>query len=175
MKRPLFNGLALLAVVYLVVMVTSGEQMRQAQFVAFEAKGLLAQDPSTVHALQLQSGGRSVELKRAGNGWQQDGKPVAEVLAPRVALAVKFLHTAEPVRVIEAAAMAGTKDDEYGFGADSLRVTASLVGGGSLALTFGRQTPEGSVQYLRLDGDDRVYLMSRFVGEEWEAVWAGLQ
>ena len=34
-------------------------------------------------------------------------------------------------------------------------------------MRFGARNPEEYLQYMRLDGDARLYLMSRFVGEEW--------
>ncbi len=32
---------------------------------------------------------------------------------------------------------------------------------------FGGTNPEGFLQYMRIEGDSRVYLMSRFIGAEW--------
>ena len=41
--------------------------------------------------------------------------------------------------------------------------------GGEPVLTarFGEFNPEGYLQYMRIDGNPRLYLMSRFVGGEW--------
>ena len=35
---------------------------------------------------------------------------------------------------------------------------------------FGEFNPEGYLQYMRIDGNPRLYLMSRFVGGEWSEV-----
>ena len=37
---------------------------------------------------------------------------------------------------------------------------------------FGDFNPEGYLQYMRIDGDPRLYLMSRFVGGEWSETMA---
>ena len=41
-----------------------------------------------------------------------------------------------------------------------------------IAVNFGIDNPEGSAQYMSVDGRDGVYLISRFVGTEWSAVAA---
>ena len=175
MSARLWNLLAVLAVIYLGVMALGGEQMQQAQFVKFEAKGLLAEDPAVVKSVVLRRGEASVTLLRGAQGWTREGVVVAATLQPRVDLAVKFLHTAGPVRRIEAAAMGDTTQGELGFDASALTVTAQLDTTRVFTFTLGARTPEGSLQYLRVAGEEAVYLMSGFVGEEWEALWAGLQ
>ena len=50
-------------------------------------------------------------------------------------------------------------------------VVATLSGpdGKVLSVRFGNLNPEGFLQYMRIDGDPKVYLMSRFIGAEWTA------
>jgi hypothetical protein len=38
-----------------------------------------------------------------------------------------------------------------------------------LAARFGARNPEDYLQYMRLEGGARLFLMSRFVGAEWDA------
>jgi hypothetical protein len=40
-----------------------------------------------------------------------------------------------------------------------------------LTARFGGHNPEGFLQYMRLDGDQRLYLMSRFIGAEFLAAF----
>jgi len=40
---------------------------------------------------------------------------------------------------------------------------------------FGAHNPDGFLQYMRIKGDPRVYLMSRFVGAEWLAALEGME
>ena len=37
-----------------------------------------------------------------------------------------------------------------------------------LGAEFGAPNPQRVLQYMKLGGRDQVYLMSRFIGEEWE-------
>jgi hypothetical protein len=36
-----------------------------------------------------------------------------------------------------------------------------------LAAQFGAYNPEGYLQYVRVEGERRIHLLSRFVGQEW--------
>lgn len=173
MRGKLSALLAVLGLVYLLVMAAVGGPMQQAQFVAFEAEGVLAAEPAAVRALTLRLGAQGLALQRVDEGWSVEGKPLPPALLPRVNLAVKFLHTAKPVRVLEGADLQEVDIAALGFDDQSLSVSVQ-IDRAELTLSFGKPTPEGSLQYLRVDGQDKVYLMSRFVGEEWEAVWAGL-
>ena len=43
-----------------------------------------------------------------------------------------------------------------------------------MTVRFGALNPEGFLQYMRIDGDSKVYLMSRFIGAEWLAALEGV-
>ena len=128
MSTRTWNVLATMAFANVLAMTLGGGQMQQAQFVAFEAKGLLAEDPAAVSAVVLGNGQSTVTLQRGATGWTRDGKALAPPLLARVEMAVKFLHTAEPVRRMTGAAMAATPDSNLGFDAQALTVTARLGG-----------------------------------------------
>ena len=50
-----------------------------------------------------------------------------------------------------------------------LVATLSAAGGPVMTVRFGAHNPDGFLQYMRIDGDPKVYLMSRFIGAEWLA------
>ena len=82
---------------------------------------------------------------------------------------MKMLHRSPPVREIAAEDLSGV--DTRPFGLEEPVAVASLSGPGGKVLTvrFGALNPEGFLQYMRIDGDPKVYLMSRFIGAEWTA------
>jgi|LNFM01.1.fsa_nt_gb hypothetical protein len=166
-------ALALLATGYLVVMLVTGARPTREQFVAFEAAGVMTQTPEHVRGVELRDGARTWQIERRDDGWYLDDAALASGVAGRLSLALKFLHTARPVRTLDAADSA-TADAEYGLAAASPRVRVTLEDGESLALEFGGVTPDGSLQYLRVQPPLRIHLMSNFVGEEWRAVVAAL-
>ena len=218
MRRGLHALLALAALGWLVAMVVVGQLPRQAQFVAFEAAGVMTDAPAAVREVTLSVGTRQVTLSRPAlglarevdgsalhataaptqpapsgtpqhndvvetvarpppplDGWTHAGRPLPSAAAARLNLATQFLHTARPVRVLNAAEVAGTSAAEFGLREDSLKVTVRLAGGREITLQWGGPTLDGSLQYLRLAGSDVVYLMSGFVGEAWAGVWSDWQ
>jgi hypothetical protein len=116
--------LAALGFVYLLVMAAVGGPMQQAQFVAFEAEGVLAAEPA--QALTLRIGTQALALQRTAEGWNVEGKALPPALLPRVNLAVKFLHTAKPVRVLEGADLHDLDFAALGFDDQSLSVSVQI-------------------------------------------------
>lgn len=163
--------LAALALLYLGAMVVIGAQPVQRQLVKFEAKGVLQLEPEAVKRVTLGRGATQVVLVRRGDGgWALEaGGAVEAAAATHLDTAVKMLHRSPPVREISAQQLSGI--DTRPFGLEEPVVVVALAGPGGPALTarFGALNPEGFLQYMRIDGDPRIYLMSRFVGVEWVA------
>ena len=170
LRRLALPLLALLALAYLVAMVVTGAQPVQRQLVKFEAKGVLQTEPEAVQKVTLGRGDRQLVLVRSGNGWAlEPGGAVEKAAATHLDTAVKMLHRSPPVREIAAQELSGV--DTRPFGLDEPVVVATLSGtdGKDLTVRFGALNPEGFLQYMRIDGDPKVYLMSRFIGAEWAA------
>jgi hypothetical protein len=85
-----------------------------------------------------------------------------------------MLHRSGPVREISPEELSGV--DTRPFALEEPVVTATLTGPGGRTLTvqFGGLNPEGFLQYMRIAGDPKVYLMSRFIGAEWAAALEGV-
>ena len=171
LRRLAMPLLALMALAWLVAMVVFGAQPVQRQLVKFEAKGVLRIEPDAVQKITLGAGGRQATLVRGGNGgWAlEEGGAVAGAAAPHLDTAVKMLNRSGPVREIAPEELSGV--DTRPFGLDEPVVTATLSGsaGQPLTVRFGALNPEGFLQYMRIDGESKVYLMSRFIGAEWMA------
>ncbi len=176
-RRLAMPLLAMLALAYLVTMVVSGAQPVQRQLVKFEAKGVLPIEPEGVQKVTLGKGGRQVALVRRGEGgWTlEGGGPVEGAAVTHIDTAVKMLHRSGPVREMAAEELSGI--DTRPFGLEDPVVVATIAGAGGRALTvrFGALNPEGFLQYMRIDGDPKVYLMSRFIGAEWLAALEGMK
>jgi hypothetical protein len=116
-------------------------------------------------------------LARTGSGgWSRaGGDAVPAAVAEKVSLAVQYMHTANPVR-----AVTGSEIREFApgeFGLERPRISVALFAGEERVLLarFGSRNPEDMLQYMTIDGRDDLYLMSRFVGQEWEATAEALQ
>jgi hypothetical protein len=168
-RHVLHLVLAALALLYLAAMVVSGAMPVQRQLVRFEAKGVLKLPPEEVTRVELSRGTQRVTLVRAGETeWATPGGVNIGAAGLRVSKAVQIMQNSGPVREIEAPELAGS--DPAPFGLDPPRLSVKLYGGDGepvLAARFGEFNPEGYLQYMRIDGNPRLYLMSRFVGGEW--------
>jgi hypothetical protein len=168
--------LALLALAWLVAMVVTGAQPVQRQLVKFEAKGVLQIEPEAVQKVTLGRGERQLVLVRSGNGWAlEPGGAVEGASATHLDTAVKMLHRSPPVREIAAADLSGVDTRPFGLDEPVVVATLSGAGGKNLTVRFGALNPEGFLQYMRIDGDSKVYLMSRFIGAEWTAALDALK
>jgi hypothetical protein len=177
LRRLALPLLAVLALGYLATMVVIGAQPVHRQLVKFEAKGVLPIEPEAVQRVTLGRAGRELVLARRGEGgWTLEGGDAVEgAVAAHLDTAIKMLHRSGPVREIAPEELSGV--DTRPFGLEEPVVVATLAGAGGRALTarFGALNPEGFLQYMRIDGDPKVYLMSRFIGAEWVAALDGVK
>jgi hypothetical protein len=169
-RRNLRPLLATFALVYLIVMVVSGAMPVQRQLVRFEPKGVLKMAPERIARVEVSRGTQRLMLLRTGDQqWTTAGGTDIGPAGSRVSMAVQMMHTSGPVREMAEAELVGV--DTTPFGLDPPQLAATLydeTGGPVLTARFGVRNPEEYLQYMRLDGDARLYLMSRFVGEEWD-------
>ncbi|MEO8008711.1 MAG: hypothetical protein ABI728_09365 [Betaproteobacteria bacterium] len=162
---------AVAALSYLIVMLITGALPENRQIAQFEATGLLAQSPEGVNRIEVSLAGKSAEFSRQSAGWAtKNGAPVEPARAATLERALKIMHNAGPVRVMAPEEIAGSKPESFGFASGSLSVTISGPGGLLLQAEFGNKNTDGMLQYMRLKGRGELYLMSGFVGKEWEAV-----
>jgi hypothetical protein len=169
-RRWVSLAIALLAVGLLAAMALSGHLREDRQFVRFKPEGVMREVPAEIDRVELRSGDRGWTFVRASEGWRTapEGRPLPGALATSLEDSIKFMHVSAPVRVMER--------DEWGalglreFGLDPPGLTAILYRRDVtvLAAEFGGPNPQKVLQYMTLQGSERVYLMSRFVGEEWE-------
>jgi hypothetical protein len=175
-SRSVLPLLALLGVAYLVAMVVFGAQPVQRQLVKFEAKGVLRIAPQSVQKITLSRAGQQIVLVRTKDGdWtREDGAVLGQAVPTHIEIGLKMLHNSGPVREIQSEELTGI--DTGPFLLEHPALIVSVAGGGkALTARFGALNPEGFLQYMRLDGDKRVYLMSRFIGAEWISVFEAAQ
>lgn len=178
-RRLAVPATAIVALGFLGGMVLSGSQPALRQNVKFEAKGLLDRPPEQVRRVELSRGGEWLTAVRTGEKrWATpDGTDLGEEAGKHLSMAVQMMHTSAPANEISAAELPGA--DVAAFELDPPRLVARLYVDGPtpvLAAQFGAYNPDGFLQYMRIEGESRVHLLSKFVGEEWtEALNRSLQ
>lgn len=176
-RRYLWWAAAAGAMGYLLIMASFGTRPPDKQLVKFEAKGLLAIAPESVHSVAVRIGQQQVSLERDGQGgWKNagTGAPLGKEAARQLDLAVKIMHTSNPIRELTAAELQGTPLSDFGLERPHLSITLSDERGEVLAFTLGTANPQNLLQYLQVKGSSSVHLMSGFIGSEWDKVASAL-
>jgi hypothetical protein len=154
----------------LIIMIVVGQSRENAQFVKFAPAGVMPESPGEIDRVEMTTSAGRWAFVRAPEGWRgaADGRPVPSALASRLDDSIKFMHVSSPVRVMERAEWSPMGLREFGL--DPPGYTATLYRHGSpvVGAEFGAINPQKVLQYMKLRGRDEVYLMSRFVGQEWE-------
>lgn len=163
---------AVLAVALLVAMVVSGHLRESRQLVRFRAAGVMAEAPTEIDRVELRTTAGQRVFVRGPDGWRtaRDGRALPGSTTTLLDDSIKFMHVSAPVRVMERDEWASSGLREFGL--DPPGYTAVLYRGRTpvLGAEFGAPNPQKVLQYMKVQGHDRIYLMSRFIGEEWEKV-----
>lgn len=169
--KPLVAWLgAVGAICFLLVMEYSGAVPQHGQYVKFEARGLLREDPQRVDSVVLTRAGMTRTFTRADARWQENGQTLPVVAASALDTAVKFMHTSEPVRTISLEEVKTQDPREFGLAPPQFTVRLTVGGVSALDAGFGGMNPTGRLNYVGMIGHKELYLLSHFVVEEWEKV-----
>jgi hypothetical protein len=163
--------LALLAVGFILAMILTGKLPETRQLAKFEARGVLAVPPEQVRRVELHVGEHTTTFVRIpDHGWVggEHQATISGELHEHLDQAVSLMHMSGPVRVMHRDEYRSTPRQE--FGPERPRCSVVLSDGRRVLLeaSFGAYNPQELLQYMRLGGDDNLYLMSRFVGQAWE-------
>ena len=136
-------------------------------------KGLLAIAPNQVERIDIRAGAETIAMRRQAGGWIIEGLDdalPAEIVS-HIDTALKFLKVSEPSREIAADELAA--ESFAAFGLDPPSEVAVLETGSAVIATvnFGTANPAGTSHYVRLGGAPTVYLMPRYMTEEWRLVF----
>ena len=165
----------LVALTYLVIMLVSGALPERRQLVQSEAHGVLELPPEGIQRVTVVADATPAVFVRQASGWVREGSaaPVDAGLAEIIERAVKFMHTANPVRELKRKEIADAGLAEFGLDHPRLNITLEDARGVVLEADFGNDGADGLLQYMRLRDRNDLYLMSGFVGKEWQAVLDG--
>jgi hypothetical protein len=168
--RLLGPAATLLAVGVLTAMVVSGQLRDSKQFVRFVPAGVLLEAPAEIDGVEVRTAAGRWAFVRVLGGWRaaSDDRSLPVSLASSLDDSIRFMHASAPIRVMERQEWVSLGLREFGL--DPPRYTATLYRGGTAVLgaQFGAPNPQQVLQYMKLEGRDQVYLMSRFIGQEWE-------
>jgi len=169
-RRLLAPAAALLAVGVLAAMVVSGQLRETKQLVKFTAAGVMPESPIEIDRVELRTNTGRWMFVRGREGWQAaaDGGAVAASLGVHLDDSIKFMHVSAPIRVMGREVLAPLGLREFGLDLPVYTTTLYRRDTPVVGAEFGEPNPQKVLQYMKLQGRDQVYLMSRFIGQEWE-------
>jgi hypothetical protein len=164
----------LMALAFLAAMALSGQIRESGQLVRFVPAGVLRQTPTQVDRIELIAGTGRWVFTRAGGQWRAESRAhaVPRSLATHLDDSVKFLHVSAPIRVMPRSEWAEHGLREFGLEPPAYSIVLFQSGQRLLAADFGAPNPQKVLQYMRLQDGDELYVMSRFIGQEWEQALA---
>lgn len=162
---------ALLAVGLLAAMALSGHMRESRQLVRFVPAGVMPEEPAEIDRVELRRGDAKWVFARGLGGWQTvpDGRAVPVALVTSLDESIKFMHVSAPIRVMERSEWDPVGLREFGLDPPGYAAILFRRNAPALEAEFGTPNPQKVLQYMKLGGGDRVYLMSRFIGESWES------
>ncbi len=109
-------------------------------------------EPADVQAVAVVGATGSYTLTRVAGGWEVDGEAASDLVDGVVE------RMANPNVLAEVPG--GVDPDNYGFATASLTVTLKTAGGDTRTLQVGEDAPVSADKYVRLEGDERIVLLS---------------
>ncbi|MGR8947755.1 MAG: DUF4340 domain-containing protein [Gammaproteobacteria bacterium] len=169
------RGLALFAVVYLLMMVYPeflsaplGHSPRPKSTPRF---GLLDTAPESINAIELQDNGVSYRVEKANERWHYRHSMLSGDMAHMITELCKMLTAAEPVRTFLPEDLQSVKERDYGFDEINLSFRiGQITDAPEAVLRFGSATPDGGLHYVRKDDDPNLYVMSGFLYQHTRAL-----
>ncbi|GEM_PF-3168655 len=178
--RKLLAGVGALtgAAIIALLALSDNESRDTGVLVRFEPAGLVQRISSRADEIEIYIGQNVLRLNRAAPGrWldaERRGVAKADVLSQHVANGLHFLEVTAPSRVIDGSRSSQSALSNFGLAPPRYKVVAKAHGERIASVEFGNLNPSGTAQYVRVVGQNSVYLMPLHLGGEWEAVAAAL-
>jgi hypothetical protein len=138
----------------------------------FKSEGIVASPPSSIVRIELTQGkDRSVFHRIDATSWAFDQSTptrLPDELASHLEAALRFMHVSAPTRTIDPAEYQGSSFADFGLDPPAYVVSLVAADHSTIVANFGKLNPSGTSQYVRLLGQPTLYLLSRYVGAEWQ-------
>jgi Domain of unknown function (DUF4340) len=109
-----------------------------------------------------------VFLRGPEGGWLVNGVGTEQAVSAHVDAALRMLNVSSPPRVLKPGDYSAAQVADFGLDPPHLLVFVVAKSGKTSSVAFGETTPAQNAQYVRVIGQPDLYLLSRYVGVEWE-------
>ncbi|MFL5281248.1 MAG: DUF4340 domain-containing protein [Rhodopila sp.] len=134
-----------------------------------ENKGILTVPADQVARIQASIGGKDLVFQhRPEGGWLVNGVETEKAVSAHVDAALRMLNVTTPPRILKPGDYSAVQAADFGLDPPRLLVSVVAKTGKTSNVAFGETTPAQNAQYVRVIGQPNLYLLSRYVGVEWE-------
>jgi hypothetical protein len=134
-----------------------------------EVRGIVAVPADQVARIQVSTGEKDLVFQpRPEGGWLVNGAETEQAVSAHVDAALRMLNVSSPPRVLKPGDYSAVQVADFGLDPPHLLVSIVAKTGKTSSVTFGETTPAQNAQYVRVIGKPDLYLLSRYVGVEWE-------
>jgi hypothetical protein len=169
LARLLGFSAALVMVAVIAGLSLTGRWPRSSSLEQVTGNGLLSLPVDDVARIDVTAGDRTIVFHHPSVGaWLVGGAQIAPAVSQHVGEAVHFLNVSNPRRILRPGDYTAAKIAEFGL--DPPRMVVGLFGkdGKASDIAFGEATPAGNSQFVRVLGRPDIYLLSHYVGVEWQ-------
>lgn len=173
MKRAFAGSLGIVAACLmaglLCVMAITGRWPVDAPRTHLETGGILSLRVEGITRVEFSGGEQQAIFSRdPREGWLFNGAATGPVAANHIDTAVRLLTISAPRRVLTENEYSPGQLAGYGLDPPRFALVVTEAGGNTLRLGFGEATPAQNAQYVRIVGRPELFLLPRYVGEEWQ-------
>jgi len=134
-----------------------------------EVRGIVAVPADQVARIQVSTDGKDLVFQhRSEGGWLVNGMKTEKAVSAHVDSALHMLNVTSPPRVLKLGDYSAAQVADFGLDPPHLLISIVAKTGKTNSVTFGETTPAQNAQYVRVIGQPNLYLLSRYVGVEWE-------
>lgn len=147
----------------------SGHWPGSSALVRPKAEGIVPLAPDRVARVEISTGEKEVLFRhRPGGGWLANGGETQKAVSEHVDAALRMLNVSNPTRVLQRGEYDAARVADFGLDPPRMLVSVVSDSGKTSSVSFGETTPAQNAQYVRVIGQPNLYLLSRYVGVEWE-------
>jgi hypothetical protein len=134
-----------------------------------EVRGIMTVPTDQVAHIQISTGEKNFGFQhQPEGGWLVNGVEIEKAVSAHVDAALRMLSVTNPPRVLKLGDYSAAQIADFGLDPPHLLVSIVAKTGKIDSVTFGGATPAQNAQYVRVIGQPNLYLLSRYVGVEWE-------
>lgn len=147
----------------------TGRWPRSSSLEQITGNGILSLPIGDVARITIGTGDRTIVFKHPSkSAWRVGGAAIAPAVAQHVDEAVHFLNVSTPRRILAPGEYDAGKIAEFGLDPPRMVVSFLATDGKASNIAFGEATPAGNNQFVRVLGRPDIYLLSHYVGVEWQ-------